>query len=77
MCFFDEIDANLDHTNSSLLAQILKEFSASRQVVIVTHKEEVMEAADRILGVTMSEPGVSQIIPCESLAERELLRGGR
>ncbi len=65
MCFFDEIDANLDHTNSMLLAQVLREFASKRQVVIVTHKGEVMEVADRILGVTMSEPGVSQILLCE------------
>lgn len=65
MCFFDEIDANLDHTNSKLLAQVLKEFAAKRQVVVVTHKEEVMEVADRILGVTMNEPGVSQVLLCE------------
>lgn len=64
MCFFDEIDVHLDHTNSVLLAQVLKDFAASRQVVVVTHKEEVMEVADRILGVTMGEPGVSQVLPC-------------
>lgn len=76
MCFFDEIDANLDHTNSLLLAQVLKEFSVSRQVVVVTHKEEVMEAAERILGVTMGEPGVSQVLLCEGFVQRGFLRGG-
>lgn len=65
MCFFDEIDANLDHANSVLLAQVLREFASKRQVVVVTHKREVMEVADRILGVTMSEPGVSQVLLCE------------
>jgi chromosome segregation protein len=77
MCFFDEIDANLDHTNSVLLARILREFSASRQVVVVTHKEEVMEVADRILGVTMSEPGVSRVLLCEGIAQaQEFSLGG-
>jgi len=77
MCFFDEIDANLDHTNSVLLAQVLREFSASRQVVVVTHKEEVMEVADRILGVTMSEPGVSRVLLCEGIAQaQEFSLGG-
>ncbi|MCS7241757.1 MAG: chromosome segregation protein SMC [Candidatus Caldatribacterium sp.] len=64
MCFFDEIDTHLDHTNSALLAQVLKEFAAKRQVVVVTHKEEIMEVADCILGVTMNEPGVSQVLSC-------------
>ncbi|MCX7730149.1 MAG: hypothetical protein N2205_02880, partial [Candidatus Caldatribacterium sp.] len=64
MCFFDEIATPLGHTNSALLAQVLKEFAAKRQVVVVTHKEEIMEVADCILGVTMNEPGVSQVLPC-------------
>ncbi|MGQ9622711.1 MAG: AAA family ATPase [Candidatus Caldatribacteriaceae bacterium] len=75
VCFFDEIDANLDHTNSVLLAQVLKEFSHSRQVILVTHKEEVMELADRVIGITMSEPGVSQVLLCEEDIERLTARG--
>jgi chromosome segregation protein len=75
VCFFDEIDANLDHTNSVLLAQVLKEFSRSRQVILVTHKEEVMELADRVIGITMSEPGVSQVLLCEGDIERLTARG--
>jgi len=61
-CFLDEVDANLDHTNSLLLAQLLKNISRSRQVVVVTHQEEVMEAADQIIGMTMNDPGVSQAV---------------
>lgn len=75
VCFFDEIDANLDHTNSVLLAQVLKEFSRSRQVVLVTHKEEVMEVADRVIGITMGEPGVSQVLLCEEDVGRLTVRG--
>ncbi|HXL02026.1 MAG TPA: chromosome segregation SMC family protein [Candidatus Atribacteria bacterium] len=61
-CFLDEVDANLDHANSLLLAQLLKNISHNRQVVVVTHQEEVMEVADRIIGMTMNEPGVSQAV---------------
>ena len=56
-CFLDEVDANLDHANSLLLAQLLKNISQDRQVVMVTHQEEVMEVADQIIGVTMNDPG--------------------
>lgn len=61
-CFFDEVDANLDHFNSLRVAELMKEFSSEHQVIIVTHQEEIMEVADRIIGVTMDEPGISQII---------------
>lgn len=61
-CFLDEVDANLDHVNSTLFAQMLSDFARSHQVVIVTHQEEVMEKAQRIVGVTMNEPGVSQVV---------------
>jgi len=71
-CFFDEVDANLDHSNSIRFAGLLKEFSQDCQVVIVTHQEEVMESASRILGVTMDSPGISRVISLESLSE---LRG--
>ncbi|MEN3189112.1 MAG: AAA family ATPase [Atribacterota bacterium] len=64
-CFLDEVDANLDHTNSTLFATVLSEFARSRQVIVVTHQEEVMEKAHRIVGVTMNEPGVSQIVSFE------------
>jgi len=61
-CFLDEVDANLDHTNSALFAEVLSDFSRSRQVIVVTHQEEVMERAHRIIGVTMNEPGISQVV---------------
>ncbi len=64
-CFLDEVDANLDHMNSKLFAQLLVHFARSRQIIIITHQEEVMERAQNIIGVTMNEPGVSQIMYCE------------
>lgn len=62
-CFFDEVDATLDHFNSVRLAELIKDFSRECQVIIVTHQEEIMEVADRIIGITMDEPGISQVVP--------------
>ena len=42
-CFFDEVDATLDHFNSVRLADLMKEFSHECQIIIVTHQEEIME----------------------------------
>ena len=61
-CFFDEVDATLDHFNSIRLAELIKEFSQECQVIIVTHQEEIMEVSDRIIGVTMDEPGISRVV---------------
>ena len=61
-CFFDEVDATLDHFNSVRLADLMKEFSHECQIIIVTHQEEIMEASDRIIGVTMDEPGISRVV---------------
>lgn len=62
-CFFDEVDATLDHFNSIRLADLMKEFSRECQIIIVTHQEEIMEVSDRIIGVTMDEPGISRVVP--------------
>ncbi|HSV31302.1 MAG TPA: AAA family ATPase [Atribacteraceae bacterium] len=72
-CFFDEVDANLDHFNSSRLAEVLREYAEQCQIVIVTHQEEIMEIADRIIGVTMAEPGVSRVIPLDNLRQVDQL----
>lgn len=61
-CFFDEVDVMLDHFNSIRLAEFIKEFSQECQVIIVTHQEEIMEVSDRIIGVTMDEPGISRVV---------------
>ena len=61
-CFFDEVDATLDHFNSVRLADLMKEFSHECQIIIVTHQEEIMEASDRIIGVTMDKPGISRVV---------------
>ena len=57
----DEADANLDHFNAQKIARLLQSFAQQKQLIVVTHQEEVMEAAQRIIGVTM-ENGISKAI---------------
>lgn len=66
----DELDAPLDERNVEKVATRLLEFSTSSQFLVVTHNRKTMEFADRLYGVTMMEPGVSQILSVE-LAEVE------
>jgi len=58
----DEVDAALDENNSKRFANLVKEFSKKTQFIIVTHNRSVMEAADVLYGITMSEDGTSKVL---------------
>ncbi|HEV2908144.1 MAG TPA: chromosome segregation protein SMC [Candidatus Eremiobacteraceae bacterium] len=59
---FDEIDAALDEANIGRFGAVLSEFADRAQIVIITHNKATMTLADRIYGVTMGEPGVSNLL---------------
>ncbi len=64
----DEVDAPLDDYNAERFKELLKESSKEAQFVIITHNKIVMEVADILNGITMSN-GVSLVIPAEMLVE--------
>jgi chromosome segregation protein len=41
---------------------LVRQFTDRTQFIIITHNKLTMEAADSLYGVTMIEPGVSQIV---------------
>jgi len=61
-CLLDEVDAPLDDANVARYCETLRAMSARTQLVYVTHNKISMEMADVLLGVTMSEPGVSRLV---------------
>ena len=61
-CFLDEVDAPLDDANVARYSDIIRSMSAKTQLVYVTHNKITMEIADILIGVTMSEPGVSRLV---------------
>ncbi len=61
-CLLDEVDAPLDDANVERYSQTLKRLSDRSQLIYVTHNKISMEMADRLIGVTMSEPGVSRLV---------------
>jgi chromosome segregation protein len=67
-CVMDEVDAPLDESNVGRFSNLLREFSARTQFIVVTHNRGTMEAADTLYGVTMEERGVSKVLSC-SLAD--------
>lgn len=64
-CIFDEVDAPLDDANIDKFNNIINQFSADSQFIIVTHNKRTMAATDIIYGVTMLEQGVSRVIPVD------------
>lgn len=70
---FDEIDAALDEENSRKFARLLKELKTEVQFILITHNRAVMEAADLLYGITMSE-GVSRVFSLR-FSEAEKLAG--
>ncbi|MDO8705851.1 MAG: chromosome segregation protein SMC [Sulfuricaulis sp.] len=61
-CLLDEVDAPLDDANVIRYCDTLKTLSQKTQLVYITHNKISMEMADVLIGVTMSEPGVSRLV---------------
>ena len=64
-CILDEVDAPLDDANVGKFTQMIRQFSAESQFIIVTHNKMTMSAVDVIYGVTMQEAGVSKLVPVD------------
>jgi len=61
-CLLDEVDAPLDDTNTGRFLELLKTSVNGSQLVVITHNKQTMERAGNLVGVTMSDPGVSSLI---------------
>src|SRR5450631_3373737 len=61
-CLLHEVDAPLDENNVGRFCDIVREMSRSVQLIFVTHTKSTMEMASQLIGVTMSEPGVSRLV---------------
>ncbi|MBT9258455.1 MAG: chromosome segregation protein SMC [Clostridiales bacterium] len=64
-CLLDEVDAALDEANVERFTYLLRELSAHTQVLVITHQRGTMEGADRLIGITMGDSGVSQVVAVE------------
>ncbi len=58
----DEVEAALDDVNLHRFLDLVGEFRADAQLVIVSHQKRTMEAADCLYGVTMEPGGTSQVL---------------
>jgi len=61
-CLLDEVDAPLDDANVERYSETLGSLSDNTQLIYITHNKISMEKAEVLIGVTMSEPGVSRLV---------------
>lgn len=67
----DEVDAPLDGVNVERFSDLLKDFSREIQFLVITHNPTTIAAAPVWLGVTMSEPGCSTLVPYQEKSRQE------
>jgi chromosome segregation protein len=58
----DEVEAALDDVNLHRFLELVNEFRADAQLIIVSHQKRTMEAADCLYGVTMQPGGSSRVV---------------
>jgi chromosome segregation protein len=64
ICVLDEVDAPLDDANVERFCNLLNEMTrtTSTRFLVITHHALTMSRMDRLVGVTMQERGVSQLV---------------
>ena len=58
---FDEIDASLDKENSKKLSKLMKEMSRKSQLIVISHNDSLITAADTAIGV-VHRNGESRVV---------------
>ena len=61
-CVLDEVDAPLDDENVARFVGIVREHAEEVQFLTITHNKITMQHADRLIGVSMPEAGVTRIV---------------
>jgi chromosome segregation protein len=75
ICVLDEVDAPLDESNVDRFLNLISSISkkSGTRFLVVTHHRLTMSRMDRLYGITMQEPGVSQLVSV-SLTEAEKIK---
>lgn len=67
-CLLDEVDAPLDDSNTNRFCELVKNMAEQTQFLFISHNKITMEMAQRLIGVTMQEQGVSRIVAVDLAA---------
>jgi chromosome segregation protein len=71
----DAVDAPLDDANIEKYCDILDFMTkeTSTRFIVITHSNTTITRMDRLFGVTMMEPGVSQLVGVDLTRAEELI----
>jgi len=69
----DEVDAQLDGSNTHRVSILLKEFAIQAQFLVISHREENIVNADRIYGVSMQQSGITDVFSVDLEEEAKRL----
>ena len=58
---FDEVDQSLDGINVEKLANLIATQSKNTQFIVVSHRRPMIESANRTIGVTQQEKGITKV----------------
>ncbi len=61
-CILDEVDAPLDDLNVGRYCRLIKNMASTIQFIVISHNKVTIEACERLMGITMQEPGVSRVV---------------
>lgn len=61
-CILDEVDAPLDDLNVGRYCRLIGEMADQIQFIVISHNKVTIESCDRLMGITMQEPGVSRMV---------------
>jgi chromosome segregation protein len=77
LCVLDEVDAPLDDANVGRFCDLLDEMTrrTDTRFLVITHHAVTMSRMDRLYGVTMVEPGVSQLVSVDLALAAEMATG--
>ena len=75
ICLMDEVDAALDDANIEKYCDILDFMinETNTRFIVITHNIITITRMDRLFGVTMMEPGVSQLVGVDLTRAEELI----
>ena len=75
VCVLDEVDAPLDDANVDRFCNLLEEMTRMTETrfLVITHHALTMSRMDRLVGVTMQERGVSQLVAVDLAGAERVL----
>jgi len=73
-CLMDEADAMLDDENVGRFNRMITTMTANTQFILITHNKSTVRNAEHLIGVTMAEPGASQVVSVDMNKALELSR---